>query len=54
MLSFRDWLRAHPADRAACERVKRELAERDWDSVQDYADAKTETVRQILARASAG
>jgi len=29
-LTFRDRLRAHPGDRAHYQRVKRELAERDW------------------------
>jgi GrpB-like predicted nucleotidyltransferase (UPF0157 family) len=53
MLRFRDRLRAHPQDRRAYERLKRELAQRAWPSVQDYADAKTETVRQIADRATA-
>lgn len=53
MLKFRDWLRAHPEDRIAYERVKRELANRDWDRVQDYADAKTAIVTEIGERASA-
>jgi GrpB-like predicted nucleotidyltransferase (UPF0157 family) len=53
MLRFRDWLRAHPADRALYERTKRELARRDWKYGQDYADAKTSVVEQILARALA-
>jgi GrpB-like predicted nucleotidyltransferase (UPF0157 family) len=33
--------------------AKRELAARDWTYVQQYADAKTEVVRRILARAVA-
>jgi GrpB-like predicted nucleotidyltransferase (UPF0157 family) len=49
----RDWLRADPADRALYERTKRELAGRDWKYGQEYADAKTEVVAQILARALA-
>lgn len=53
MLRFRDWLRAHPADRELYERTKRELARRDWKYSQEYADAKTEVVEQILARALA-
>jgi GrpB-like predicted nucleotidyltransferase (UPF0157 family) len=51
MTGFRDWLRTHPEDRALYERVKRELAERDWAIVQDYADAKTEIVAEIKRRA---
>lgn len=51
MTGFRDWLRTHPEDRELYERTKRELAERDWDIVQDYADAKTEVVLDIKRRA---
>jgi GrpB-like predicted nucleotidyltransferase (UPF0157 family) len=51
MLRFRDHLRAHDADRELYERTKRELAERDWQVGQDYADAKTAVVKEILARA---
>ena len=50
MLSFRDRLRTHAADRALYERAKRELAARTWRHVQDYADAKSEVVEEILAR----
>ncbi len=51
MLRFRDWLRANEADRLLYERTKRELAAREWTFVQNYADAKTEVVEQILVRA---
>jgi GrpB-like predicted nucleotidyltransferase (UPF0157 family) len=51
MVVFRDWLRTHPDDRVLYERTKRELAARKWKHVQNYADAKTEIVEQILARA---
>jgi GrpB-like predicted nucleotidyltransferase (UPF0157 family) len=51
MLVFRDWLRANNADRALYESRKRELAARTWKFVQDYADAKTAVVDEILARA---
>jgi GrpB-like predicted nucleotidyltransferase (UPF0157 family) len=50
-LIFRDRLRGHPGDRTGYQRVKRELAERDWTYVQEYADAKTEAVEGIIARA---
>ena len=53
MLVFRNWLRASAADRALYAQVKRELATRDWDVVQDYADAKTEVVTAIMQRALA-
>jgi GrpB-like predicted nucleotidyltransferase (UPF0157 family) len=54
MLLFRDWLRSHPEDRDLYAATKRELAKRDWKFVQHYADAKTEIVHAILARARAG
>jgi GrpB-like predicted nucleotidyltransferase (UPF0157 family) len=53
MLAFRDHLRTNDADRELYERTKRELAAREWTFVQDYADAKTEVVREIVARAGA-
>jgi GrpB-like predicted nucleotidyltransferase (UPF0157 family) len=54
MLLFRDWLRSHPVDRDRYERTKRELAMRDWQYVQNYADAKTAIVEAIIARARRG
>jgi len=51
MILFRDWLRSHADDRLLYERTKRELAVRTWTHVQDYADAKTSVVEEILARA---
>lgn len=51
MLAFRDRLRADEADRTAYERKKRELAARTWERVQDYADAKSEVVADIMRRA---
>ena len=53
MLLMRDWLRRDDADRALYERTKRELAQRDWTYAQQYADAKSEVVREILGRARA-
>ena len=53
MLHFRDWLRGNTADRQLYERTKRELAQREWKYMQNYADAKTEVVEQIVARAPA-
>jgi GrpB-like predicted nucleotidyltransferase (UPF0157 family) len=50
-LLFRERLRGHPEDRAHYQQAKRELAERDWTYVQEYADAKTEVVEGIIARA---
>jgi GrpB-like predicted nucleotidyltransferase (UPF0157 family) len=51
MLAFRDRLRGDADDRAEYEAVKRELAAREWDRVQDYADAKTRVVERITLRA---
>ncbi|HEX6541818.1 MAG TPA: GrpB family protein [Ktedonobacterales bacterium] len=53
MLLMRDWLRNHDDDHDLYECTKRELAQRDWKYVQNYADAKTEVVEAILARARA-
>jgi GrpB-like predicted nucleotidyltransferase (UPF0157 family) len=53
MLLFRDWLRHDESDRALYERTKRELATRDWQYLQDYADAKSAVVQEIMARAQA-
>jgi GrpB-like predicted nucleotidyltransferase (UPF0157 family) len=52
-LMFRDWLREHADDRARYAAAKRELATRQWKFVQNYADAKSEVVLAILARAQA-
>jgi GrpB-like predicted nucleotidyltransferase (UPF0157 family) len=52
MVGFRDWLRTHPDDRDLYERTKRELATRTWKYVQNYADAKTKVVEEIVARAN--
>jgi GrpB-like predicted nucleotidyltransferase (UPF0157 family) len=51
MLLFRDRLRDDDAERELYERAKRELARRDWEFVQHYADAKSEVVEAIIARA---
>jgi GrpB-like predicted nucleotidyltransferase (UPF0157 family) len=53
MLAFRDWLRAHDDDRDLYLAAKRELASREWTYVQNYADAKSAVVREILKRAEA-
>lgn len=53
MLNFRDWLRSNQVDRERYEETKRQLAARQWDYVQDYADAKSQVVEEIIARAMA-
>jgi GrpB-like predicted nucleotidyltransferase (UPF0157 family) len=52
-LLLRDHLRSDAADRALYERTKRELLSRSWDDMNDYADAKTEVILAIKARARA-
>ena len=51
MLIFRDWLRENRADRDFYQRTKKELAQKDWKFVQNYADAKSKVVESIIARA---
>ncbi|HEX3746965.1 MAG TPA: GrpB family protein [Bryobacteraceae bacterium] len=51
ILLLRDWLRSQPADRDLYARTKRELAGRQWNSVDEYAAAKTAVIEEILARA---
>jgi GrpB-like predicted nucleotidyltransferase (UPF0157 family) len=51
MLVFRDWLRTSAADRELYAHTKRELAALDWKYMQQYADAKTAVVKEIMAHA---
>jgi GrpB-like predicted nucleotidyltransferase (UPF0157 family) len=51
MVMFRDWLRRNAADRELYARTKVALASQEWPSIQSYADAKTQVVREILSRA---
>jgi GrpB-like predicted nucleotidyltransferase (UPF0157 family) len=52
MLTFRDHLRTHPDDRDRYAQTKTDLAAQTWAYMQDYADAKTAIVQDILRRAS--
>jgi GrpB-like predicted nucleotidyltransferase (UPF0157 family) len=54
MVQFRDHLRTSAADRELYTRTKRDLAAREWKYMQQYADAKTGVVNEIMARATAG
>ena len=49
MLMFRDWLRANAADRDLYARTKLALVEKEWKHVQNYADAKTAVIEEIVA-----
>jgi GrpB-like predicted nucleotidyltransferase (UPF0157 family) len=52
-LLLRDHLRSDAADRALYESTKRALLERTWSDMNDYADAKTDVIESIKARARA-
>src|SRR6476661_4002620 len=51
ILIFRDWLRSNATDRELYARTKRALAEQDWKYTQNYADAKSAVVEEIISRA---
>jgi len=51
MLIFRNWMRSNFADRDLYAHAKKNLAKRIWKDVQDYADAKTGVIQEILKRA---
>jgi GrpB-like predicted nucleotidyltransferase (UPF0157 family) len=53
MLLLRDWLRANAADRKLYATAKRKLAAHDWKYMQQYADAKTTVIQEIMSRAQA-
>jgi GrpB-like predicted nucleotidyltransferase (UPF0157 family) len=50
MLAFRDWLRTNESDRELYGRSKRALARQEWKYTQNYADAKTAVVEEIMSR----
>jgi DNA-binding LacI/PurR family transcriptional regulator/GrpB-like predicted nucleotidyltransferase (UPF0157 family) len=52
-LLLRDRLRSDPDDRALYEGTKRALLSGTWDDMNDYADAKTDVIRAVMARARA-
>jgi GrpB-like predicted nucleotidyltransferase (UPF0157 family) len=43
-ITFRDWLRSHPANRDAYEKLKQQLAAM-YDDTREYSEAKTEFIR---------
>jgi len=53
VLAFRDRLRTDEADRRLYQETKQALAGRVWNDMQNYADAKTTVVLEILERALA-
>lgn len=50
-LDLRDWLRESTADRALYAATKRDLAQQAWFDMNDYADAKSDVIQDILGRA---
>jgi len=52
MLRFRDWLLKNDSDKQKYKNEKRRLAQQIWQYVQDYADAKTAVIQEIMERAS--
>jgi GrpB-like predicted nucleotidyltransferase (UPF0157 family) len=52
-IDLRDWLRVDAEDRELYAATKRVLARQQWNDMNDYADAKTEVINDILARARA-
>lgn len=53
-LLFRDWLRNHPEDVKTYAETKKRLAGQKWHYVQNYADAKSTIVEEIISRARSG
>jgi GrpB-like predicted nucleotidyltransferase (UPF0157 family) len=53
-LRFRDRLRSDLAERSAYEALKRELAAREWSDMNEYAEAKSPLIEEILARPTSG
>jgi GrpB-like predicted nucleotidyltransferase (UPF0157 family) len=51
MVKFRDWLRICRDDRELYGRAKTTLAEQEWKYTQNYADAKSAVVEEIMSRA---
>lgn len=54
MVRFREHLRRDETDRERYAAVKRGLAARPWKYMQQYADAKSEIVGEIMRRAAPG
>jgi GrpB-like predicted nucleotidyltransferase (UPF0157 family) len=51
-LLLREQLRENEEDQELYARTKRELASRNWPSMQHYAEAKTAVIEAIIARAA--
>lgn len=51
MVRFCNWLRTSKEDRELYARTKRALAEQEWKYTQNYADAKSAVIEEIMSRA---
>lgn len=54
MLLFRDRLRSRSDERELYQRTRRELVTQRWEYIQDYADAKSTVIEEIISRAQSG
>jgi GrpB-like predicted nucleotidyltransferase (UPF0157 family) len=52
-LLFRDYLRGSQEARRAYEAHKRELAEREWETSNDYSEAKSDCIMKLMEEARA-
>ncbi|WP_028982517.1 GrpB family protein [Sporocytophaga myxococcoides] len=50
-LAFRNYLREHHEEKVAYNLLKTELSEKDWNDINDYAQAKTEFIRAVEYKA---
>ena len=52
-LLLRDWLRQSGEDRQAYGDLKTQLQGQDWETMNHYADAKTDLISEMATRAEA-
>jgi GrpB-like predicted nucleotidyltransferase (UPF0157 family) len=50
-VAFRDYMRSHPDAATEYEELKRQLAARYTDNIEEYVDGKHEFIREVLRRA---
>ncbi|HML06236.1 MAG TPA: GrpB family protein, partial [Methanobacterium sp.] len=50
-LLFRNYLQNNHKAKKDYENLKKDLAKREWDSINDYADAKSDFINEILEKA---
>ena len=51
-LRFRDYLRSHPETALEYAKLKKELAQQDWQDSNDFSEAKTEFIRSVEKQAA--